>query len=267
MKLHSYQDEVVWIIGASSGIGEALAKELSLKGATLALSARRKKLLEKLKASLRGPDKKSKQKKSQHEKSQHKIFLLDVTDAKLISQTAKKIHTTFGKIDRVIFLAAAYTPMKLDTLDINTTSEIVKINLLGALYTIHAILPIFKKQMHGQIALCGSVAGYFGLPEGQPYSLTKAGIINLAESLKSESPNFIDVKLISPGFVRTELTDKNNFHMPMIINTEQAAKAITRGLVTGNFEIHFPKRFTIWLKLLRLLPYFLALKIAKTFKK
>ena len=248
---NSYQNEVIWIIGASSGIGAALARELSARGARLALSARRKGALETLKQSLG---------------AEHKIFMLDVTDSELVARTAQAIRAAFGRMDRIIFLAAAYTPMKIDKLDLAMTRQIIDVNLLGAFHVLDAVLPILKEQQKGQIALCGSVAGYTGLPDGQPYSATKAGIINLAESLRSELPKVIDVKLISPGFVRSELTDKNDFKMPAIISAERAATHIADGLLGNGFEVHFPRRFTLWLKLLRILPYWLALRITKTFK-
>lgn len=251
MKKQAYQDEVIWVIGASSGIGAALATELAVQGASLALSARRKEVLTTLQQSLG---------------DQHKSFALDVTDAELMMRTAQAIRAAFGRIDRVIFLAAAYTPMKLDALDISITRQILEVNLLGAYHTVHAVLPIFKDQACGQIALCGSIAGYIGLPGGQPYSATKAAIINLAESLKIECPDFVDVKLISPGFVRTSLTDKNDFDMPMIMTPEKAAERIADGLLTSRFEVHFPQRFTRLLKLLRLLPYGFAFKITNQFK-
>lgn len=250
MSKFSYQNEIIWIIGASSGIGSALAKELAARGAILALSARRKDFLETLKESL-GPE--------------HKIFTLDVTNSELIVRTAQAIRAAFGRIDRVIFLAAAYTPMKIDELDLAVTRQIIDVNLLGAFHMVQAVLPILKEQKKGQISLCGSVAGYMGLPGGQPYSATKAGIINLAESLRAELSQSIDVKLISPGFVHTELTDKNNFNMPMIISAERAATYIADGLLKKAFEVHFPKCFTLGLKLIRLLPYSLALKITKKF--
>ena len=252
----SYAGKIIWIIGASSGIGEALAKELDARGAVLALSARREDALERLKNSLG---------------DQHKIFPLDVSDADIVNQTAQMIRTEFGSIDSLIFLAASYTPMKLDALDLNITRQMIEVNLLGAFHTVNAVLPIFKEQTQdesqNQIALCGSVAGYVGLPGGQPYSAGKAGIINLAESLRAELPKTIDVKLINPGFVRTALTDKNNFDMPMIISPEQAGVAIANGLLKRRFEIHFPKRLTYWLKLLKLLPYKLSLKILVNFKR
>ncbi len=246
----SYHNEIVWVIGASTGIGAALAKEISKRGGKLILSARRIEELNKLKESLSNS-------------LEHKVYKLDITDEVALRDVANAIYSEFGSIDRVIFMAAAYTPMKLANFDIEVTKQIIEVNLLGAFNVINAILPILEKQSYSQIALCGSVAGYFGLPNAQPYGATKAAIINLAESLRSELPPKIDVKLINPGFVKTELTDKNNFDMPMIISADKAAKYIADGLLDSKFEIHFPKRFTVWLKLLKLLPYFLSLKISK----
>lgn len=252
MNQNDYKGQFVWIIGASSGIGLALAQELSARGAILALTARRKPELEKLKADL-----------GEH----HKVFALDLTDARATLRTAQAICAAFGRIDRVIFLAAAYAPMKMDSLDITLVKGIVDINLTGAFNLAHAVLPIFKTQKsRGQFALCGSVAGYIGLPGGQPYSATKAAIINLAETLYAECGNTLDIKLISPGFVRTQLTDKNNFHMPMIIEPEQAAKEIAHGLMSQRFEIHFPKKFIFMLKILRSLPYALSLRLTRIIK-
>ncbi len=251
MKKYRYQEEVVWVIGASSGIGEALVKALALEGAVLALSARREERLGLLRDTLG---------------SQHKIFELDVADAALVERTAKAVHAAFGRIDRVIFLAASYTPQQLDAMDMQAVEEMVRVNLLGALHVVHAVLPLLKNQGYGQIALCASVAGYIGLPGGQPYSATKAGVINVAESLYAEQQGTMDVKLINPGFVRTALTDKNDFDMPMILSPEKAAQCILKGLMRSGFEIHFPKRFTCWLKLLRILPYRLTFAITKRLK-
>jgi len=252
MKMNRYKNEIVWIIGASSGIGSSLARELAARGATLALSARRKDELEKLASSLDG---------------EHKVFVFDVTDAESFMHAAQDVRNAFGCIDRVIVLAAAYAPMKMDALDMAVIKQIVDVNLTGVFNLAHALISIFKTQKtRGQLALCGSVAGYIGLPGGQPYSATKAAIINLAESLYAECGKDFDVKLISPGFVRTPLTDKNDFKMPMIIEPEQAAKEIADGLLSNSFEIHFPKKFTTFLKFLRLLPYGLSLRITGNFK-
>ena len=249
---NSYQNQIVWIIGASSGIGSALVRELSMRGATLALSARRKDELEKLKSDLG---------------ERHKIFPLDIKEVETTLRTGQAIRAAFGRIDRVIFLAAAYVPMKIDVLDLTVAKDIIDINLTGAFNLVHAVLPILKSQnTKSQLALCGSVAGYIGLPGGQPYSATKAAIINLAESLHAECKDSIDIKLISPGFVRTPLTNKNNFQMPMIIEPEQAAREIADGLLSHRFEIHFPKKFTLFIKLLRLLPYTLLLRLIRNIK-
>ncbi len=247
----SFENEHIWIIGASSGIGEALASELSQQGATLLLSARRKEELERLNQELGG---------------RHHIYPLDVSDSEQVRQTAEAILDKVETLDRVVFMAAIYRPADIDDMDIDFARQLVEVNLLGAIYTTYAILPVFKRQHSGQIVLCGSVAGYTGLPGGQPYSATKAAIINFAESLYAEVGDYIDVKVINPGFVRTRMTDKNAFHMPMRIEPEQAAKAIAKGLRSRRFEIHFPKGFTFWVKQLRLLPYsvklFLTCKLA-----
>lgn len=252
MSKNDYKDQVVWIIGASSGIGAALACELSKRGAILALSGRRKTELEKLKNQLG---------------DRHKIFPLDVSDTSAVSHTAQIIRSSFSQLNKVVFLAASYTPMKIDALDIVNTKQMVDTNLTGAFNVVHAALPVLRAQQNkGQIALCASIAGFIGLPGGQPYSATKAGVISLAESLHAECKNYIDVKLINPGFVRTSLTDKNNFHMPLMIEPEQAANEIADGLLSKRFEIHFPKGFTWLLKILRALPYGLSLKLLQKIK-
>lgn len=243
----TYNNKIVWIIGASSGIGKALSKELASRGAIICLSARRVEELEEVRCCLSG--------------KKHKTFPLNVCDKDAVIKSAHTIHSDFGRIDSIIFLAAAYKPMRLEALDINEVSQIIETNLLSAFYVLHAVIPLLKSQPYGQIALCGSVAGYIGLPGGQPYSATKAAIINLAESLLSELPSTIDVKIINPGFVKTGLTAKNNFKMPMIITPEKAATFIADGLLSKNFEIHFPKKFTLFLKLIKILPYGLSTKI------
>jgi short-subunit dehydrogenase len=252
MSDRDFIDQTVWIIGASSGIGLALARELSLRGATLALSSRRRDELEKLRLELG---------------EQHRVFAFDVTDADATYRAAQSVQAAFGSINRIVYLAAAYAPMKMDALDIAAVRGMVDVNITGAFSLVHAVLPILKGQKtKGQLALCSSVAGYIGLPNGQPYSATKAAIINLAESLHAECKDEIDIKLICPGFVRTPLTDKNDFKMPMIIAPVQAAKEISNGLLSGRFEIHFPKRFTLFLKALRLLPYWLSLRLTRSIK-
>jgi short-subunit dehydrogenase len=235
-------------VGASDGIGRALAAELSARGATLLLSARRVEELEKLNYELGG---------------RHHLYPLDVSDAQKTIATAQSIRQFHPRLDRVIFMAAIYNPMPLGDEDINLTRQIIEVNLTGGFNLVHAVLPQFKAQRSGQIVLCGSVAGYTGLPSGQPYSATKAGILNLAESLYAELYGVVDVKVISPGFVRTRMTDKNSFPMPMRLEPPEAARAIAKRLKGRSFEIHFPRRFTYFVKLLELMPYCLKLPVTR----
>ena len=243
-----FEGEHIWVIGASSGIGEALAHELHAQGATLVLSARREEALQHLNNTLGG---------------QHIVAPLDVSDTEQCAHVVHALRDNLGHVDRVIYLAALYEPGNILEADISFSSKCFDVNVVGALRIIQQMLPWFHETGKGQIVLCGSVAGFVGLPKGQPYSATKAAMINLAESLYAEHGHEVDIKLINPGFVRTPMTDKNSFTMPMRIEPGDAAKAIVRGLTRRGFEIHFPKLFTCMLKLLRLLPYRLALPLAQ----
>ncbi len=245
----AYTGKNIWIIGASSGIGHALAVELSTQGAELILSARSKDKLNALNKELGG---------------QHKIIPFDVGDPSACTEAVNKIE----KLDSVIFLAALYAPHSKERKPRDFVHKMINVNLGGTFNIVEATLPIFEKQGYGQIVLCGSVAGYRGLPYGQPYCATKAAVINYAESLKVElEDQNIDVKIINPGFVRTPLTDKNDFPMPMMIEPEDAAKAIAKDLQTKKFEIHFPKKFTWIMKLLGILPSPLYFLISRKMKK
>jgi NAD(P)-dependent dehydrogenase (short-subunit alcohol dehydrogenase family) len=229
-----------WIIGASSGIGEALAKELAARGETVCISARNHDALLTLAGTLSG--------------SGHRVVPFDVSNPEAVRQAAQTAFASFPRIDRVIFMAGLYTPMAFGAIDLREAERIIAVNLTSPFYVVEAVLPLLLAQGGGQIALCASVAGYRGLPNSQPYGATKAGLINLAESLAAEVPASIDVRVINPGFVESRLTDKNNFKMPMRISSEKAAKAIADGLNQKGFEIHFPKSFTRIMKLLSWLP-------------
>ncbi|MBC6445209.1 MAG: SDR family NAD(P)-dependent oxidoreductase [Alphaproteobacteria bacterium GM202ARS2] len=236
-----------WIIGASHGIGQALAYELAQRKETLTLSARSQKALTDVattlpKASPQAP---------------HDVLPLDVANPQDLQNAITKLRQP---IHRIIFMAGIYTPMPLAKLDIKECHAIIDVNLCGALHLLHAVLPMLLQQrtthptIKSQIALCASVAGYIGLPHAQPYAASKAALINLAESLLFEHGRHIDVKVINTGFVETRLTDKNTFTMPMKLSPQQAARTIARGLNTRAFEITTPKLFTTALKLLALLP-------------
>lgn len=235
----------IWIIGASSGIGAALASVLNERGARLILSARSEDRLRKV---------------SENLNSETILLPLDITSVEEIKLALGKLEN----LDAVIFLAATYQPGSFQSNSLEQSQSIVDVNFKGMLNVVHVVLPRLQRQGKGQLVLCGSVAGYRGLPNAQPYSATKAAIINFAESLYTENKGTgVDIKLISPGFVRTPMTDKNDFTMPMIIEPAQAAEAIANGLTRPGFEIHFPKRFTFFMKLLALLPYPLYFAISR----
>ncbi len=235
--------ETIWIIGASDGIGAALAREYARRGARLVLSARSEERLEALAESL-GPA--------------HVALPIDVGNRESVEAAADRISLLF-KVDRVINLAAIYDPGKTIEIDPDMAAKIVQVNLTGTFHVAQAAVRVLRKG--GQLALTGSVAGYIGLPQGQIYSATKAGVINLAESLRAELKGRIDVRLISPGFVDTRLTGKNDFTMPALLEPPQAAAAIVAGLDRKGFEIHFPRRLTLALKLLSALPYWASLPL------
>ncbi|MDF1856570.1 SDR family NAD(P)-dependent oxidoreductase [Pseudooceanicola sp.] len=237
--------ETIWIIGASDGIGAALARDWAQRGARLILSARSAERLEDLAASL-GPA--------------HLALPLDVSNRESLVAAAAQI-ARIGPLDRVLHLAAMYDPGKIAALNPETAAQIVTVNLTGSFHIAQIAPPLLRTG--GQLALCGSVAGYIGLPQGQIYSATKAGVINLAQSLHAELAGRYDVRLISPGFVDTRLTQRNAFTMPAMVTPEIAARAIIKGLDKRRFEVHFPRRLTYALKLLSALPYWAALPLTR----
>lgn len=229
----------VWVIGASKGIGAALVKQLDAAGVDLAITARKIEPLKEL---------------SSNCQSNPVILDFDVCDIDAFHQNFERLVSLWHEIDSIIFMPAIYERMALDQLDLKSVERHLDVNLMSVFNCIHTVLPQLKKQSYGQLVLCSSVAGLVGLPGGQPYSATKAAVTNIAQSLKCENPN-LDIKVIHPGFVKTRLTEKNDFTMPMLMLPEQAAANIVKGLKSKAFEISFPKRFVWGLKLLSLMPY------------
>lgn len=235
--------ERIWIIGASDGIGRALARAYAQRGARLVLSARGTEALEELAAQIGGAE----------------VVPVDVADRPALDRAAETIAAG-GPLDRILHLAAIYDPGRIAGLDPDKAARIVTVNLTGSFHIAQIGPPLLCSG--GQLAMTGSVAGYVGLPQGQIYSATKAGVINLAESLRAERPD-LDIRLICPGFVDTRLTAQNDFKMPAIVTPDAAAEAILRGLDRPGFEVHFPRRLTLTLKALRALPYALSLRLTR----
>lgn len=236
------KDKRVWLIGASEGIGSALAFELANRGARLTLSARTAARLEDVLARLPGTG--------------HAAHPLDVC-------ALREIETVWAKLchdlpDVVIYNAGAYTPMDAQHLDIQQVETMIDVNLRGAFRLAATVLPHYVARRSGHLVLVGSVAGYRGLPSAMGYGASKAGLNHLAENLRIDlRGSGIKVQLVSPGFVKTRLTDKNTFEMPFMVSPQDAALRIADGLMSDSFEIHFPRRFSYAVKLLGLLPHWL----------
>jgi short-subunit dehydrogenase len=254
VSIDQWQGKNVWIVGASSGIGEALAKKLMALGANVALSARRKEPLEALVANH----------SHQVSRATHLVLPMDATDSEQVRTVHRTIRQQWPTIDLIVWLAGTYKAMRADALDLALIKQTIDANLTSVYNGLDAFLPDLIAQKHGAIALVSSVAGFRGLPKALVYGPTKAAMINLAEVLYNDlKPYGISVYLINPGFVETPLTAQNEFKMPALISSAQAADEIIKGFAKGRFEMHFPKRFTRMLKLMRLLPYSIYFALVK----
>jgi len=230
----------VWLVGASTGIGAALARALLGRGAKVAVSARS---AGRLRALVAG-------------RGEALVLPLDVTKPEDLAGAHARLVAAWGGLDLAVYLAGTYQPTRAWELAVERARTHVEANLMGAFNLLPAVLPDMLARGAGGVALVSSVAGYRGLPNSVCYGPTKAALINLAESLYVDlAPKGIGIYLINPGFVETPMTAQNAFKMPALRGPEEAAAAILKGLARGEFEIHFPKRFTGWLKALRQLPY------------
>lgn len=244
-----WQGRRVWLVGASTGIGLACAQALRAAGAQVVVSARNPQgVLEWAKKD-----------------AGVKWCALDVSDAAQVQAMARALLAE-GPLDMVVYAAGYYRAQRATAMDINDLLQHDRVNYQGALQVIHAVLPGMLAQGSGHISLLSSVAGWRGLPNGLAYGPTKAALTHLAETLYIDlQDQGIGVSVVNPGFVATPLTAQNQFTMPALISPEQAATAMLKGWAKGQFDIHFPKRFTLWLKLLRLLPYRLYFPLVRRF--
>lgn len=233
--------ERVWITGASMGIGEALVRRLARPGTEVVASARS---VERLAALARDGG------------GQIIPCPLDITDHAAVQAAVARIEAERGPIDVAVLNAGTHQPVTAAEFTAAGLRQLLEINLLGTAACLEALLPRMIARGRGRIAVVASVAGYRGLPISAYYGASKAALINLTESLKFDLDQAgVTIQLIDPGFVKTPLTDRNEFPMPFLISAEAAAERIARGLAGSGFEIAFPTRFVMLLKLLRLLPY------------
>jgi NAD(P)-dependent dehydrogenase (short-subunit alcohol dehydrogenase family) len=239
-RIADWTGRVAWVIGASSGIGRATAELLHARGATVIASARNTAALEQF----------------VHAHPGSRAMPVDVCDATALEAVAAAIAAQHGRIAMIFYCAGHYAPMTARSFDLAQALRHQQVNYVGALNLLAAVLPRLLAQGRagagGHLSLVSSVAGYRGLPQAMAYGPTKAALINLAETLYFDlAPLGIGVSLVNPGFVDTPLTAQNDFRMPALISADEAAQEIVRGWARGSFEIHFPKRFTLWLKAVR----------------
>ena len=240
----SENQKKIWITGASSGIGKAVAEKFAAEGWKVAVSARRKELLQDMA-------------KDQNISS----FPLDVTDSSQINNVFQNILKEFGNIDVCLFSSGTYEPKDEQNIDPDKIKNVINVNFLGVIDCVKTVEEYFKNKKTGHISIVSSIAGYRGLPNSSGYGPSKAALTNFCESIYFDFKKFgVRVSVISPGFVKTPLTDKNEFPMPFLKTPEYAAEKIFDGLIkSSSFEIHFPKGLTLTLKFLRILPYRLYL--------
>ncbi len=229
--------KVAWVVGASSGIGAAVARELARRGATVAISARRDERLRQVS----GGD--------------MLVVPLDVTDAASVAAAALRVSEELGPIDLAVLSAGYWKQMDPANWDTEVFDQHIRVNLVGMSNSIAAVLPGMLRRRHGVIAGIASVAGYRGLAGSEAYGATKAAQINLLESLRVHiARTGVRVTTICPGFVRTDLTAGNSFPMPFMIETDEAARSICDGLERERTEIVFPTRMALLMKTTRLVP-------------
>lgn len=237
--LHDWHGRGVWLVGASTGIGRALADALLARGAQVVVSARPSAAL----AGLAGTH------------PALRTLALDVTDAAAVAIAASQAQALLPRLDMVVMCAGTYSPMGVNDFDVAVIRRHWEVNYLGTLHVLAAVLPRLRAQASGHVCVVGSVAGYRALPKALAYGPTKAALIHLAQGLHLElAPQGLGVSLVNPGFVATPLTAQNDFAMPALQTPAQAAHAILAGWARGDFEIHFPRRFSYALKALGWLP-------------
>jgi short-subunit dehydrogenase len=238
----------VWLSGASSGLGAALAKELAVRGCSIALFARREEALralrERIVATWPGAG--------------VIVQAGDVRDRVRVRAAVHEAESRFGALDVLILNAGTGDSLFPESFDAGLVREILEVNFLGAVHGIEAALPGMLARRSGAIVGVSSIGAVRGFPTAAPYCASKAALTSFLESLRIDLwDSGVKVITVSPGFISTPLTERNRFPMPFLQSAPAAARRIVDGIVRGKREIHFPRRLTIPLKILRCFPGFL----------
>ena len=235
--MRDFKGKRYWLVGASEGLGRALAVKLSQAGAEVILSARSTERLDALAAELPGPA---------------QVVAMDIADRDSVAQAWGQL----GRIDGMVFLAGVYWPQSAKAWNGPEVEAMFDINLTGAARVLAHVVPDFVARDAGHIVLTGSLSGFRGLPGAIGYAASKAGLYSLAESLDGDlKDTSVDVQLVNPGFIRTRLTDKNDFTMPFIMDPEPAAQIFFDHMQRGGFARHFPTLFSLVFRLSAFMPH------------
>jgi len=231
----SLAGKTYWIIGASEGLGRELAAQLAAKGVRLVLSARNAERLDSLVTEL--PD--------------ARALPLDVTD----TDAVRRAVALAGPVDGVVYNAGAYEPMRTTQWDSDAALTMIDVNFTGAVRVLGEIIPAFVQAGRGDITLIGSLAGYRGLPASIGYGASKAALISLAETMRFDLKDTgIVVRIVNPGFIKTRLTAKNDFQMPMLMSPQDAAKRVLKAMQKRRFRTDFPAPFSWLIRMVDALP-------------
>ncbi len=234
--MRDWQGKRYWLVGASEGLGRALAHRMSRLGAELVLSARNSDRLDELAAELPG---------------KAHALTIDVQSRDSVEEAAREA----GEIDGLVYLAGVYWPMKATEWNADEAETMADINFLGAIRTLGAVMPSFVARDRGHIVLTGSLSGFRGLPGAIGYGASKAAVMYLAESIKADLRGTgIEVQLANPGFIKTRLTDKNDFKMPFLMTPEEAAQEIVELMSSDAFKRNFPWAFGAMFRASQFLP-------------
>ncbi|MEP3675516.1 SDR family NAD(P)-dependent oxidoreductase [Sulfitobacter sp.] len=238
-----WQGKKYWLVGASDGLGAALAHKLSRAGAEVIVSARSEDKLEALAASL---------------PAKARVVPLDVTDAQSVAAAAKSV----GEIDGVVYLAGAYWPFGAKDWNAEQAVAMVDVNLTGLMRVMGEVVPGFVARDAGHIVITSSLTGFRGLPGSIGYTASKAGTMSLAECMYADlRKTGVQVQVVNPGFIKTQLTDKNNFKMPFLMEPENAAREVFEHMNTDKFKKSFPFPFSLLFRSSQFLPDWLYYRL------
>ncbi|MFM2354812.1 MAG: hypothetical protein RLZZ528_548 [Pseudomonadota bacterium] len=241
--MRQWAGKTFWLVGASEGLGRALAVEMARAGASLVLSARSSERLESLATALPGS---------------HRVIAMDVSDAGSVRAAADAA----GPVDGLVYLAALYWPMRAQDWDPGKVEAMFDVNIAGAARVLGQTLPGMVARNRGHVVITGSLSGFRGLPGAIGYGASKAGLMHLAETMRMDLRGTgVEVQLVNPGFIRTRLTDKNDFAMPFIMDADRAARLFFAQMNRRSFSANFPRGFAAMFRASQFLPDWLYYRL------